>query len=93
LIWIEGKRDDWLSPSTKWDVTRDQLARNVDAAWCIASKKQDDRVLICHEYPLEHHEVSLLEGYRRRHMVRWLASPFTKTATEIFNPRGHSYLD
>src|SRR6516165_2380655 len=32
LIWIEGKRDDWLSQSTKWDVTRDQLARNVEAA-------------------------------------------------------------
>ena len=21
FVWIEGKRDDWLSPSTKWDVT------------------------------------------------------------------------
>jgi hypothetical protein len=26
LIWIEGKRFDWLSPSTTWDVSR--IARN-----------------------------------------------------------------
>ena len=66
LIWIEGKRDDWLSQSTKWDVTRDQLARNVEAAWWIASQKQKDyRVLICHEHSLKHHELSLVEGYRR----------------------------
>ena len=71
LIWIEGKRDDWLSPSTKWDVTRDQLARNVEAAWWIASQKQKDyRVLICHEHSLKHHELSLVEGYRRG---RWSA--------------------
>ena len=68
LIWIEGKRDDWLSASTKWDITRDQLARNVEAAWWLAKiaseKSKEYRVLICHEYPLKHHELSLLEGYR-----------------------------
>ena len=26
FVWIEGKRNDWLSPSIAWDVTRDQLA-------------------------------------------------------------------
>jgi hypothetical protein len=31
FIWIEGKRFDWLSPTTTWDVTRDQLAHNVEA--------------------------------------------------------------
>jgi len=65
VIWIEGKRYDWLSPSTKWDVARDQLARNVEAVWSIASKwGKDYRLIICHEHPLKHHEVALLEGYR-----------------------------
>lgn len=27
VVWIEGKRNDWLSPATTWDITRDQLAR------------------------------------------------------------------
>src|SRR2546430_9241925 len=25
VIWVEGKRYDWISPSTTWDVLRDQL--------------------------------------------------------------------
>jgi hypothetical protein len=66
FIWIEGKRFDWLSPSTTWDVTRDQLARNVEAVWSIArASGKDYRLLICHEDPLKHHEVSLVDGYRR----------------------------
>src|SRR5205809_3481204 len=65
LIWMEGKRFDWLSPSTTWDVSRDQLARNVEAVWSLAQVSgKDYRLLICHEHPLKHHEVSLLEGYR-----------------------------
>lgn len=65
LIWIEGKRFDWLSPSTTWDVNRDQLARNVEAAWTLAQKAgKEYRLLICHEFPLKHHEVALLGGYR-----------------------------
>lgn len=65
LIWIEGKRFDWIDPATKWDVSRDQLARNVEAASFLAFEAEKEyRVLICHEYPLKHHEVVLLEGYR-----------------------------
>jgi hypothetical protein len=65
LIWVEGKRFDWLTPSTTWDVTRDQLARDLDAAWILASqKKKDFLVVICHEHPLKHHEEMLLNGYR-----------------------------
>jgi hypothetical protein len=65
LIWIEGKRFDWLSPSIDWDVTRDQLARNVEAVWSLARKSgKDYRMLICYEDILKHHEISLLEGYR-----------------------------
>jgi hypothetical protein len=65
LIWIEGKRFDWLSPSIEWDVTRDQLLRNVEVVWSLARKSgKDYRMLICHEDTLKHHEISLLEGYR-----------------------------
>jgi hypothetical protein len=65
LIWIEGKRFDWLDPSTKWDVTRDQIARNIDAlASRAGAAGKDYRLLICHEQPLKHHETLLLMGYR-----------------------------
>lgn len=64
-IWIEGKRYDWIAPSTTWDVSRDQLARNVEAVWSLADKANKEyRVVICHEFPLKHHETALLEGYR-----------------------------
>ena len=50
LIWIEGKRFDWLDPSTTWDVTRDQLARNIEAVASLAgAASKDYRLLICHE--------------------------------------------
>jgi hypothetical protein len=66
LIWIEGKRFDYLSPSTTWDVSRDQLARNVEAAWFLAQRAgKDYRLILCHEYPLKHHEAALLDGYRQ----------------------------
>jgi hypothetical protein len=65
LIWIEGKRFDWLSPSTTWDVTRDQLARNLEAVWMLANAKGKEYcLLICHEHPLKHHEKLLIGGYR-----------------------------
>jgi hypothetical protein len=65
LIWIEGKRFDWLSPSIKWDVTRDQLARNLEAVWSLAiNANKDYCLIICHEHPLKHHEKLLVEGYR-----------------------------
>jgi hypothetical protein len=65
FVWIEGKRNDWLSPSIKWDVTRDQLARNLDAVWQLAGKtRKDFWLLICHEHDLKHHEQELVDGYR-----------------------------
>lgn len=67
FIWIEGKRFDWVSPSTTWDVSRDQLARNLEAVWSVATeKKKDYCLLICHEHPLKHHEQALVNGYRTR---------------------------
>ena len=65
FVWVEGKRNDWLSPCIKWDVTRDQLARNVEAAWMLAQQaKKDFWFLICHEHELKHHEQELIDGYR-----------------------------
>lgn len=65
VIWVEGKRNDWLDYSTTWDVTRDQLARNAEAAWLYAAKRGKDACLvICHEHQLKHHEELLIEGYR-----------------------------
>jgi len=65
FVWIEGKRNDWLSPSIKWDVTRDQLARNLEAVWQLAGQaKKDFWLLICHEHDLKHHEQELVDGYR-----------------------------
>ncbi len=65
IVWVEGKRFDWLSPSIKWDVTRDQLARKVEAAWSLASDAgKDFCVLICHEGRLKHHEQLLVDAYR-----------------------------
>lgn len=71
LIWIEGKRFDWLSPGIKWDISRDQLARNVEAAWSLArAARKEYCVLICHEHPLKHHESALVGGY---HNGTWTA--------------------
>jgi hypothetical protein len=65
FIWIEGKRYDWLAPSIDWDVSRDQLARNVEAVWSRArAAGKDYYLLLCHEGELKHHEIQLLEGYR-----------------------------
>jgi hypothetical protein len=65
FVWIEGKRNDWLSPSITWDVTRDQLARNLEASWLLASQASKDFwLLICHEHELKHHEEELVHGYR-----------------------------
>jgi hypothetical protein len=63
VIWVEGKRNDWLDYSTSWDVTRDQLARNLEAAW-LCAKEKDFCLVICHEHPLKHHEELLIDGYR-----------------------------
>jgi hypothetical protein len=53
IIWIEGKRFAWLSSSIKWDLTRDQLARILEAVWSLAAPKGKDYCLIiCHEHPL-----------------------------------------
>jgi hypothetical protein len=66
IIWVEGKRNDWLDYSTTWDVTRDQLARNAEAAWLYAaSLGKDSCLVVCHEHQLKHHELLLIDGYRR----------------------------
>ncbi|HNY41155.1 MAG TPA: hypothetical protein PKJ41_12200 [Bryobacteraceae bacterium] len=66
LVWIEGKRNDWLSSGTTWDLARDQLARNLEAAWILASAAVKDWwLLICHEHDLKHHEEHLIAGYRQ----------------------------
>ena len=65
VIWIEGKRNDWLAYSTTWDLTRDQLARNVEAAWILAEAAgKEFALIVCHEHPLKHHEQLLIDGYR-----------------------------
>jgi hypothetical protein len=65
LVWIEGKRNDWLSPCTTWDVTRDQLARDLEGAWLVATPlRKDFWLLVCHENDLKHHELELVNGYR-----------------------------
>ncbi len=65
VIWVEGKRNDWLAPNTKWDVTRDQLARNLEACWLLTRQKQKQYcLLVCHEHALKYHEELLIAGYR-----------------------------
>jgi hypothetical protein len=65
IVWIEGKRNDWLAPSTTWDVARDQVARDLESAWLLAQgQKKDYCLLIIHEHPLKHHEEQLINGYR-----------------------------
>jgi hypothetical protein len=66
VISVEGKRNDWLGAGTKWDISRDQLARNAEAAWLWAGRcgAAEFRLLICHEHELKHHEQALLDGYR-----------------------------
>jgi hypothetical protein len=66
FVWIEGKRNYWLDPSNTWDVTRDQLARNVEAAWLLARESgKEFCVIVCYENRLKHHETLLIDGYRR----------------------------
>lgn len=65
VVWIEGKRNDWLSPAISWDVSRDQLARNLEAAWMLATAAGKEWwLVICHEHGLKHHEEHLIHGYR-----------------------------
>lgn len=65
VIWVEGKRDDWLDTACTWDVMRDQLARNVEAAWLYAAPRDKDYcMLLCYEDHLKYHEQLLVDGYR-----------------------------
>lgn len=65
VIWVEGKRNDWLETSTTWDTARDQLARNLDAARSLAGHLGKHYcVLICYEDRLKAHEEQLIRGYR-----------------------------
>jgi len=68
VVWVEGKRNDWLSPGIKWDSARDQLARNLEAAWQTAQElgKQYYCLLLCYETQLKYHEQLLVDGYRSR---------------------------
>ncbi len=87
VLWIEGKRNDWLAPAIKWDITRDQLARNLEAAWMLGSALQKDFwLVICHENDLKHHEERLIEGYRAG---TWTAGlPHLQTSVrEIFRTK------
>jgi hypothetical protein len=63
-IWIEGKRTDKLSPGIRFDDKRDQLARNLEAAWIRAGNEKDFRVIVCSEQPLTGYEKDLVEAYR-----------------------------
>ncbi len=65
IVWIKGKRNEWLAAGTKWDVSRDQIARDLEAAWHLAMRAGKECCLvICHERELKHHEQLLIEGYR-----------------------------
>jgi hypothetical protein len=71
VVWVEGKRRDWLSPGTTWDPERDQLARNLEAAWitAVATDKADFCVLLCHETDLSTAEQTLVKGYRSGQLI------------------------
>jgi hypothetical protein len=71
IIWVEGKRTDWLSPGTTWDPVRDQLARNLEAAWITALKREkaDFCVLLCHEADLNPDEQDLVNDYRSGELI------------------------
>lgn len=46
-------------------VKRDQLARNLDAAWTLATAAAKDWWLVlCHEHRLKHREEHLIQRYR-----------------------------
>jgi hypothetical protein len=66
VVWVEGKRDDWMQPGTTWDVGRDQLARDLEAAWIFARRtgREDYCLIIAYEEELRHHEVALINAYR-----------------------------
>jgi hypothetical protein len=40
LLFIEGKRTEWLSPATQWYPRRNQLSRNLEVAWEGAGSKE-----------------------------------------------------
>ena len=64
LIWIEGKRNESLSRHTTFDSGRDQLARDLEAAWRLARMVQKDYcVVICHEHELRGTDRRLVEAY------------------------------
>ena len=71
IIWAEGKWTHWLSPGTTWYPHRDQLARNLEAAWLMEIERQQgcDCVLLCHESDLSDSEQLLVNGYRSGELV------------------------
>ena len=51
VLCIEGKRNEGLSRSTTWLRDRNQVARNLEAAWRLAGVDRDFAVLVCVEKP------------------------------------------
>jgi hypothetical protein len=65
VVWVEGKRNDWLETSTTWDSARDQVARNLEAARSLARDLGKHYcVVVCYEDRLKAHEEQLIAGYR-----------------------------
>ena len=88
IVWIEGKRHDWLAPHTTWDSARDQLARNLEAAWLYASARDKDFcLLICLEDELRYHEQLLVDGYRSAKLVWRVAAPRSRPSEECSRQR------
>ena len=85
IVWIEGKRHDWLSPGTKWDPQRDQLARNIEASWLVSLEREKDEycVLLCHETDLSAEEQALVDGYRSGELLAGLPHLDDETRREF----------
>lgn len=49
VLCIEGKREERLSPGTRWLASRHQVARNLEAAWRLAGVGRAFAVLVCVE--------------------------------------------
>lgn len=94
FVWIEGKRNDWLSPATKWDVSRDQLARNLEAAWLLATAARKDWwLVICHEHGLKHHEETSDRRLPARHMVSRASTSTGGSARPVPHQDRHASLE
>jgi hypothetical protein len=81
-----GYENDWLAPSIDWDVSRDQLARNVEAVWSLArAAGKDYYLLLCHEGELKHHMKSncWMAIVTVHGLLAGLTSPRTNVASSL----------